>query len=86
VNVLVTGSSGHIGSAVAARLAEQADVIGLDLVPGRYTTQIGDVADATLVSRLVRGVDAIVHTAALHVPHLASASAAQFRRVNAARR
>jgi UDP-glucose 4-epimerase len=67
---------------VAARLAEVACVIGLDLRPGPQTTQIGDVADAALVSKLVRRVDAIVHTAALHVPQLATASPARFHRVN----
>ncbi|MFL5514512.1 MAG: NAD-dependent epimerase/dehydratase family protein [Gemmatimonadales bacterium] len=82
MKVLVTGSSGHIGSAVAARLGQEARVIGLDLRPGPETTRIGDVADAALVSSLVPRVDAIVHTAALHVPHLSSASAARFRRVN----
>ncbi|MFL5494943.1 MAG: NAD-dependent epimerase/dehydratase family protein, partial [Gemmatimonadales bacterium] len=82
MKVLVTGSSGHIGSAVAARLGQEARVIGLDLRPGPETTRIGDVADAALVSSLVPRVDAIVHTAALHVPHLSSASAARFRRAN----
>jgi nucleoside-diphosphate-sugar epimerase len=82
VNVLVTGSSGYIGSAVAARLAKEMRVFGLDLRPGPQTTEIGDVADASLVSSLVRRVDAIVHTAALHVPHLTTASPAEFRRVN----
>jgi nucleoside-diphosphate-sugar epimerase len=82
VKVLVTGSSGHIGSAVAARIAKEACVVGLDLRPGPQTTRVGDVADAGLVADLVRQVDAIVHTAALHAPHLTTSSPAQFRRVN----
>jgi UDP-glucose 4-epimerase len=82
MNVLVTGSSGHIGSAVAARLAQQATVIGLDRRPGPLTTRVGEIADDRLVSRLIRDVDVVVHTAALHVPDLTTASAEQFYRVN----
>jgi nucleoside-diphosphate-sugar epimerase len=67
MNVLVTGSSGHVGSAIAARLAQQARVTGLDLRPGPYTTQVGDVGDEQLVKASCRGTDAVVHTAALHV-------------------
>src|ERR687892_528094 len=82
MNILVTGSSGHIGSAVAARLAQVARVIGLDRQPGPYTTLVGDVADEQLVRALTRGADTVVHTAALHVPDLGRASPEQFRHVN----
>ncbi|HKT60468.1 MAG TPA: NAD(P)-dependent oxidoreductase [Gemmatimonadales bacterium] len=82
MNILVTGSSGHIGSAVAARLAQQARVIGLDRRPGPFTTRVGEIEDDQLVRSSVRGVDAVVHTAALHVPDLGRATAEQFRRVN----
>jgi UDP-glucose 4-epimerase len=83
VNVLLTGSSGHIGSAVAARLVEAgARVRGLDLRPGLYTSHIGDIADAELVDRLMNDVDAVVHTAAWHAPHVGSVSETQFTRIN----
>ena len=82
MNVLVTGSSGSIGSAIATRLGHDAVVSGLDLVPGPATTGIGDIADADLVRAMMRGVNAVVHTAALHVPQLAGSSEDDFRRVN----
>ena len=82
MNILVTGSSGHVGSAVAARLSAQARVIGLDLRPGPHTTRLGDIADEQLVGELIRGTAAVVHTAALHVPDLGRAGAEEFRRVN----
>lgn len=82
MSILVTGSSGHIGSAVAARLAQRARIIGLDRQPGGFTTRIGDIEDDRLVRTLMRGTEVVVHTAALHVPDLGRASAEQFRRVN----
>lgn len=82
MNILVTGSSGHIGSAVAECLGQQALVIGLDRRPGPHTDHVGDIADDALVRTLVRRVDAVVHTAALHVPDLGRASPEEFRQAN----
>jgi UDP-glucose 4-epimerase len=82
MNILITGSSGHIGSAVAECLGQQGRVMGLDRQPGLHTTRVGDIADDTLVRTLMRGVDAVVHTAGLHVPDLGRASPERFRRVN----
>jgi nucleoside-diphosphate-sugar epimerase len=80
--VLVTGSSGSVGSAVAARLRRYARVAGLDLRAGPETTRVGDIADESLVRAMLRDVSAVVHTAALHVPHLAAWGEEDFRRVN----
>lgn len=80
--VLVTGSSGHIGSAVAARVASCAELVGLDLVPGPYTTHRGDIQDTSLVRDLLERVDTVIHIAALHVPHLELRSEAEFQQVN----
>jgi UDP-glucose 4-epimerase len=82
MNILITGSSGHIGSAVAECLGQQGRVMGLDRQPGLHTTRVGDIADDTLVRTVMRGVDAVVHTAGLHVPDLGRASPERLRRVN----
>ena len=82
VKMLVTGSSGAIGAAVARRLRREGPVIGLDLRPGPETTWVGDVGDRDILTRLLRGVGAVVHTAALHVPHLVTSSDDDFQRVN----
>ena len=82
MSILVTGSSGYIGSAVAECLGEQAQVVGLDRRPGPHTARVGDITDNALVRTLMRSVDAVVHTAALHVPDLGRASPEEFRRVN----
>jgi UDP-glucose 4-epimerase len=82
VKVLVTGSSGRIGGAVAARLALRHTVTGLDRRPGPLTHVVADVADTQAVAPALDGIDAVVHTASLHVPDLASRSREDFREVN----
>ncbi|HEU4516502.1 MAG TPA: NAD(P)-dependent oxidoreductase [Steroidobacteraceae bacterium] len=82
MKVLVTGSSGRIGSAVAARLKLRHQVTGLDLKPGPLTDEVADVSDTARIAGLLPGVDAIVHTAALHVPDLAARTVPDFHEVN----
>lgn len=82
MKVLVTGSSGRIGGAIAARLSLRHQVTGFDQRPGPLTTAIGDVRDTALLAGLAAGMDAVVHTAALHVPDLAARTEQEFRDVN----
>jgi UDP-glucose 4-epimerase len=82
VKVLVTGSSGRVGSAIARALQPTHDVIGLDVAAHTCTTDIGSIEDVTLVDRLVGAVDAVIHTASLHAPHVGNRSDAAFRVVN----
>lgn len=82
MRILVTGAAGLIGSSVAARLANLHDVIGLDLNPA---PQVGIVADCGAVAdwrHRVGLVDAVVHVAALHAPHVGQRSDEEFRHVN----
>lgn len=82
MRVLVTGSSGRVGAAIARALATQHAVIGLDILPGFHTSHVGSVADYAFVLDAVTGTDAIVHTAALHAPHLDRASPDAFASTN----
>jgi UDP-glucose 4-epimerase len=82
VKVLVTGSSGRIGGAVAARLSLRHPVTGVDARPGPLTTAVLDVRDTAGMATHLSGVEAVVHTASLHVPDLAARTAAEFREVN----
>jgi UDP-glucose 4-epimerase len=75
MRVLVTGSSGHLGEALRRVLD---DAVGLDILPSPYTDMVGSVADRAVVRRAVDGVDAIVHAATLHKPHVGSHSRQEF--------
>jgi UDP-glucose 4-epimerase len=73
VRILVTGSSGHLGEALVRVLAgEGHQVIGLDILESPFTTVVGSVADRACVRSAVTGVDAVVHSATLHKPHVGS--------------
>ncbi len=82
MKVLVTGASGRIGGAIAARLSLRHAVTGVDLRPGALTTELADVENTARLAELLPGIDAVIHTASLHVPDLAARSAADFRAVN----
>ena len=82
MRILVTGAAGLVGSGVAARLARDHDVIGLDLEPGAAVSIVGDCMNVAEWRQKVGAVDAIVHTAALHAPHVGQRSDTDFRRVN----
>jgi UDP-glucose 4-epimerase len=73
MRILVTGSAGHLGEALMRVLGARGDeVVGLDLLDSPFTTVVGSVADRDCVRRCVAGVEAVVHTATLHKPHVGS--------------
>jgi nucleoside-diphosphate-sugar epimerase len=82
MRVVVTGAAGLIGSGVARRLAREHDVIGLDLNPGGHVQIVADCCDVAAWRQRVGSIDAIVHVAALHAPHIGRRSDAEFRRAN----
>src|SRR5688500_7049675 len=73
MRVLVTGSSGHLGEALARVLAAEGhEVVGVDVLESQHTTAVGSIVDRRFVARCVEGVDAILHAATLHKPHVGS--------------
>ncbi|WP_420456885.1 NAD-dependent epimerase/dehydratase family protein [Rubrivirga sp.] len=67
MRAVVTGASGFLGSAFArALVADGADVLGLDLVPGpaEWETLVADLARPGDWTRRVEGADLVVHAAA----------------------
>lgn len=80
--ILVTGSSGRIGAAICHAARRLHDVTGVDRVPGPQTTALADLRDETRMTRLLEGVDAVLHVAALHAPHVGTASEDEFYEIN----
>ena len=69
--VLVTGSAGHLGEALLrACRASGTDAIGVDIKPSPFTTHVGSILDRGFTRRCLAGVDAVVHAATLHKPHV----------------
>lgn len=85
MRILVTGSSGHLGEALVRVLSEQEhEVVGLDILPSPHTSVVGSIADRATVHRCMAGVDAVVHTATLHKPHVDSHGRIEFVETNIA--
>jgi UDP-glucose 4-epimerase len=83
MTVLVTGSSGHLGEALMRTLkASGRAAVGLDVIPGPFTDEIGSIVDRPCVKRCMDGVDTVLHAATLHKPHVATHSRAKFVETN----
>jgi len=71
--ILVTGSAGHLGEALMRTLpAVGHHPVGVDLKPSPFTHHVGSIADRTFVHRCFGGVEAVLHAATLHKPHVAT--------------
>jgi UDP-glucose 4-epimerase len=82
MRVLVTGASGRIGRAIVVRLSREHEVLGLDRAPSSTADFIGEISDAALLKQALHRVDAVVHTAALHAPHVSLLTDLEFERIN----
>jgi UDP-glucose 4-epimerase len=83
MRVLVTGSAGHLGEALVRVLhADGMDVAGLDVLESPHTSFVGSVAERDFVRGALKGVDAVLHAATLHKPHVASHTRRDFVEAN----
>jgi len=79
MKMLVTGSSGHLGEALVRTLKGGGhEVIGVDILASDFTSQVGSIVDRDFVRQCVKGMDAVLHTATLHKPHVATHSRQDF--------
>lgn len=82
VDVLVTGSSGHLGTALMLALPTMGHhPVGVDILPSETTTHVGDISDRAFVSSVISQhptIQHIVHAATLHKPHVGSHRAQDF--------
>jgi UDP-glucose 4-epimerase len=83
MTALVTGSSGHLGEALMRTLrAHGRPAVGLDVIPGPFTDEVGSIADRACVARAMRGADVVLHAATLHKPHVATHAREAFVETN----
>src|SRR5688572_8498042 len=77
--ILVTGSSGHLGEALVRTLRAAGRACrGVDIAPSAFTDLVGSIADPAIADAAMDGIDAVLHTATLHKPHIATHTRRQF--------
>ncbi|MFL6601677.1 MAG: NAD-dependent epimerase/dehydratase family protein [Steroidobacteraceae bacterium] len=83
MRILVTGSAGHLGEALMLTLRHcDHEAIGLDIKSSPATERVGSITEREFVRQCMRGVDAVLHTATLHKPHVASHTRQDFVNTN----
>jgi UDP-glucose 4-epimerase len=82
MKILVTGSTGRVGRAIYVRLCAEHAVVGIDVAPSSTADIVAPIQDAGAAAAALRGVDAVVHVAALHAPHVGHRSDADFDAIN----
>jgi len=73
MKILITGSAGHLGEALM-RTLQNSDhhAIGLDKKASPFTERVGSITNRFFVKECLQGVDAVIHAATLHKPHIAT--------------
>jgi UDP-glucose 4-epimerase len=79
MKILVTGSAGHLGEALVRTLRDAGHAVAsIDVLDSPFTDEVASVTDRGTVRRLMQGVDAVLHAASLHKPHLVTHSRQDF--------
>ena len=79
MTILVTGSAGHLGEAILRTLrGHGSPARGIDLKPSPFTDAVGSIVDPAFARDQMDGVTAVIHTATLHKPHVATHSKQNF--------
>jgi nucleoside-diphosphate-sugar epimerase len=82
MKIAITGTSGRIGRAIHFSLCRNHRITGVDRSVSSITTHLGDIVDYGLLCKAFSGADAVVHTAALHAPHVGIYGDNEFYRIN----
>ena len=83
MRILVTGSAGHLGEALMRTLRDsEHEPIGIDVLASPFTDIVGSIVDRETVRRAMHGIDAVLHAATLHKPHVATHRSQDFVDVN----
>ena len=60
MKILVTGSSGIVGSKIVEAVSKHRTCVGVDLVPGEFTTHLASITDKEVINKIVSGMDAVI--------------------------
>ncbi|WP_104027726.1 NAD-dependent epimerase/dehydratase family protein [Vibrio jasicida] len=82
MKVLITGTAGRVGRAIYIKLMRLHEVVGIDRTPCSTVDYVGDIRDTELIAKALEGVDAVIHTAALHAPHVGLVDDSEFNSIN----
>lgn len=83
MRIALTGSTGRIGRAIHVHLTRHGHAVrGLDRAPSSTADIVAELDDPAAIDRLLDGAEALVHTAALHAPHVGRVPEAEFKRIN----
>jgi UDP-glucose 4-epimerase len=83
MTILVTGSAGHLGEALMRTLRTQGrSVRGIDIKPSAFTDRVGSISDRNFIRNAMENVEAVLHAATLHKPHIATHSYGDFIETN----
>lgn len=80
-NVLVTGSSGHLGTALMLSLPSLGfKPFGIDILPSATTNRIGSITSMNFISSILcdSHIRHIIHAATLHKPHVETHAKQEF--------
>jgi UDP-glucose 4-epimerase len=79
MKILIIGSAGHLGEALM-RTLQNSDhhAIGLDKNASQFTERVGSITNRSFVKECLQGVDAVIHAATLHKPHIATHTRQEF--------
>ena len=79
MKILITGSAGHLGEALMRTLQNsEQQAIGLDIKTSPFTQLVGSIVDRGFVKECMQEAEAVIHTATLHKPHIATHSRQDF--------
>jgi UDP-glucose 4-epimerase len=82
MKIAITGTAGRIGRAIHFNLCRNHKIVGIDRAPSSATSHIGDICNHDFLANAFTGADAVIHTAALHAPHVGIIDNAEFIRIN----
>jgi UDP-glucose 4-epimerase len=83
MKIVVTGSAGHLGEALMRTLRRGPhEALGIDIAASQFTDAVGSITDAAFVARCLQGAQAVLHTATLHKPHVATHTQQDFIATN----